>query len=72
MNTVFYYHESEAAKQRAAELGIPYSGRSRLNILHFRNDPGSDYTTMMTIEKIKQESDYFQGYCVMQLEGKGE
>lgn len=71
MQTIFYRHESDAARKFAEAAGLPYPGRGRLNMMHVAMDPREIAKAAKTIEEIRAESDYFSGYTHTQLEGKG-
>ncbi len=74
MQTIFYRCESEAARQKAKELGIPYPGRQRLNMMHVGGSAGERVRAIEIIAAIRDESDYFRGRIetqVIQLENKG-
>ena len=74
MQTIFYRHESNAARQVAEAAGLPYPGRERLNMMHVGISARDRIRAVEIIAAIKDESDYFRGRIetqVVQLESKG-
>ena len=71
MKTIFYRHESTAAKAYAAAYGIEYPGRERLNVMHVGDSVADVQQALKVIEGIRGESDYFRGYFDALIEGKG-
>lgn len=71
MQTIFYRHESDAARKFAEAAGLPYPGRGQLNVMHVAMDSREIAKAAKTIEEIRAESDYFSGYSQTELVSKG-
>lgn len=81
MKTIYYRHESAAARAYADKHKLHYQGRERLNTTHVGDDAEALAKAMDTLHKIKEESDYFWGQIesreggerwTTELPGKGQ
>ena len=64
MNSLFFRIESAACIKKAENLGIPYTGKDRLNVVHFGYEQQEFRRVKNLVTQLTKESDYFRAWVV--------